>query len=145
MAMKNLIIHFIFTFLILTSTLVIPKSSLPDNKKMEIALDNCVLALNSGVTGMVESTLFMIMVCKEKYPDLDYKKIIIELSSLSVEGETPVIRQKAFISKTYLENSDWFENLSFQKSENQDEYLYNEAGYFREINERIQNKIFAMN
>ena len=143
--MKNLIIHFIFTFLILTSTLAIPQSSSPENKKMEIALDNCVVALNSGVNGMVESTLFMIMVCKEKYPDLDYKKIIVELARLSVEGETPAIRQKAFICKTYLENLDWFENIHFQKAENQDEHIYFEDEYFRKINERIQNKIFALN
>ena len=143
--MKNLVIHFILTFLILTSSLVISQSSLPDTKKMEIALDNCVMALNSGVSGMVESTLFMIMVCKEKYPELDYNKILNELAKLSVEGETPVIRQKAFICKTYLENSDWFENLSFQKEENQDEYIYFEDEYFRKINERIQNKIFALN
>ncbi len=63
-------------------------------------------SLKSDVPGIVESTIYNVIVCKKYYPDKDYTEILDDLNSLANGTGNPSLRYKAYLASMYLrENS----------------------------------------
>lgn|GEM_PF-4054454 len=125
-------------FLMLASTQLIAQNANLSEHKLNRAINNCVMALNSNNDGLIESALFKIILFNHQFPNVNYDKIVSELDKLTLNGKSTRIRQKAFITKLYIENPDMFKNVKFLKTENDDEN-------FKLITDKLESNIFVSN
>lgn len=107
-------------------------------KKVDLALKNCRVALNSNVDGLVESAMSKIILFNRQYPDVDYNKVISALDKLTINGKTTIIKHKAFLTKIYIQNPDLFQSIRILNKENENEN-------FKLIISKLENEIFASN
>lgn len=94
---------------------------------------NSIYGMNSEYSSIVESTLFVVLQVKERYPDEDYDKLIDRLNDLAVEGNTPSIRYKAQLASLYFNYYDLFNDIKITDKENPDKY-------FKLISEKLSSK-----
>jgi len=80
-----------------------------DKKLLKKVRDSYLMALNSGNSGLVESAIFNSLMLSVKYPEFDIRPIKSRLKKLAIEGESHIIRYKAYLGITFLENRDAFE------------------------------------
>lgn len=100
---------------------------------------NSLYGLKSEYGSVVESTLFVILQVKDRYPNADYDKLIDRLNELAIEGKTPSIRYKAQLASLYFNYHDLFADIKFVEKENPDKY-------FKMIAEKIESQsILAVN
>ena len=84
------------------------------SKTLSAALPNYYKALNSNNSGMVESAIVNLIKLKMYAPDLDYQDTIKKMNELTENGQTDIIKYKAFIGQLYLENPERFNWISDQ-------------------------------
>ncbi|MBI1939267.1 MAG: hypothetical protein HYS25_14250 [Ignavibacteriales bacterium] len=100
---------------------------------------NSLYGLKSDYSSVVESTLFVILQVKNRYPNADYDKLIDRLNELAIDGRTPSIRYKAQLASLYYNYHDLFAEIKFVEKENPDKY-------FKMIAEKIESQsILAVN
>lgn len=100
---------------------------------------NSLYGLKSDYGSVVESTLFVILQVKDRYPNADYDKLIDRLNELAIDGKTPSIRYKAQLASLYFNYHDLFADIKFVEKENPDKY-------FKMIAEKIESQsILAVN
>lgn len=107
----------------------------PFNNK---AVAGTLNALNNDLPAVVESSLFITLELKDRYPQENYKKIIDRLEDLSQNGPTLAIRYKAGLAAIYYNYYDQFKDIKISDKENPDLY-------FKTIATRIQDSYFAIN
>ncbi len=95
-------------------------------------------AMNNNIPAIVESSLFITLELKDRYPQENYKKIIDRLEDLSKNGPTLAIRYKAGLAAIYYNYYDEFKDIKIADNENPDLY-------FKIIASRIQDSYFAIN
>lgn len=100
---------------------------------------NSLYGLKSDYSSVIESTLFVILQVKDRYPNANYDKLIDRLNELAIDGKTPSIRYKAQLASLYYNYHDLFAEIKFVEKENPDKY-------FKMIAEKIESQsILAVN
>jgi hypothetical protein len=72
---------------------------------VEKALQIFSTSLKSDIPGIVESTIYNVVVFKKYYPEKDYARIGNILNSVARENEDPSIRYKAYLAEMYLNSA----------------------------------------
>ena len=91
--------------------LVIFTMANPNGIDVERVNENFVIGLTHDNTGVVESTIKVVILMKIEYPEADYDDIIDELEELIMEGCNKNIRIKALIASDYLNNFEQYDGL----------------------------------
>lgn len=82
---------------------------------------NSLIALESDVNGLVESSIYQVIKLKQYFPSADYSEIENSIVNLTKEGKTSSIRVKANIALIYLNSFDLFSELELNNYDNPDE------------------------
>ncbi|MCL4549413.1 MAG: hypothetical protein M1495_12685 [Bacteroidetes bacterium] len=135
-ANKLFIVFLILTFAA-TSFAQEPGKVRPFNNKMAAGALN---AMNNDVPAIVESSLFVTLQLKDRYPQENYKKIIDRLEDLSQNGKTLAIRYKAGLATIYYKYYDQFKDIKISDKDKENPDLY-----FKSIAGRIQDNYFVIN
>jgi len=72
---------------------------------IEKAMQIFPASLNSNIPGIVESTIYNIVLYKKYFPEKNYDRIVNVLNSVARENEDPAIRYKAYLAEMYLNTS----------------------------------------
>ena len=99
---------------------------------------NTLRALNSDNLGVTESSLFVTLELKDRYPGEDYSKLIDKLDELAKEGSTLSIKYKAQLADIYIKYYYLFADISIESSDTPDKY-------FKLIAERVAQSSFVSN
>jgi len=99
---------------------------------------NTLRALNSDNLGVTESSLFVTLELKDRYPGEDYSKLIDKLDELAKEGSTLSIKYKAQLANIYIKYYYLFADISIESSDTPDKY-------FKLIAERVAQSSFVSN
>jgi hypothetical protein len=90
----------------------------------------------NDVPGIVESTIYTVVEYKNKFPELDYSKIISMLDRVSRDNNSSSIRYKAQLASMYLSDSDGIEVTPVRGAFDH-EYL------FKQIADQLEKKFLA--
>lgn len=71
-----------------------------NQKRTFVALETCLQ--NSKVPGFVESALYTVAECKNRYPDLNYSPIIDIVQKIAKDNSDASLRYKAYLVSMYL-------------------------------------------
>lgn len=82
-----------------------PNFSVKKKANLEKAIQVFPASLKSDIPGIVESTIYNIVVYKNYFPEKNYDKIANILSSVAHENYDPAIRYKAYLAEMYLNSS----------------------------------------
>ncbi len=134
--MKGIMLKLFVIVVLLANTAFAQKYSV-SNEILEKAKENSVRNLDSEVNGVVESTLFVIMMMKKHYPESNYNSLFEEVNRVSVEGTTPEIRLKAQLCGMYLAFPKLFAEVSFEDKANP-------GKYFAEISDKLKNNLLTV-
>jgi hypothetical protein len=86
-----------------------PNYSEKGRPDIEKALKIFPESLKSNVPGIVESTIYNIVVYKKYFPEKNYDRILSVLNTVARENENPAIRYKAYLAEMYLNASSKIE------------------------------------
>jgi hypothetical protein len=106
-------------------------------KFVEKAAMNFVSSMESECIGVVESSIFLSMELKDKFPESNYNNLIDELNNLAASGKTPTIRYKAQLASLYYNYYPMFSDLKIVDKENPDKY-------FKQIADRLEQPTVAV-
>lgn len=101
-------------------------------------IKNALVAMNHELPSMVESSLFVVIEVKNKFPNEDYRKIIDKLNDLAENGKTMSIRYKAQLASLYYKYQDEFKEIDFKQVDNPDKC-------FKMISGKVETNSFAIN
>lgn len=131
--MKAMALMLVFVFS--TATFA---QTLNQEQFINTAKANYLRSLKSDVNGVVESTIFILIEMKERYPELNYNNVVEKLDELVSEGNTPTIRYKAQLASLYIKYTNVFAGLKIKDKSNPD-------GYFKELSNRLVQADVAVN
>jgi hypothetical protein len=84
--------------------------------------------------GIVESTVYNIVICKSRFPGLNYSELAGVLKQVAEENNNPAIRYKAQLAYMYLNFSSTIDLIPGETSPND---------VFKEISEKLEQKFLA--
>jgi hypothetical protein len=93
-------------------------------------------SLQSEIPGIVESTIYTVVLYKNRFPDLDYSHLQNELDQVARENKDIAISYKARLASIYLNYSANI-NITPASPAVDHEYL------FRQIAEQLEQKLLA--
>jgi len=150
--MKKSVCSLVFIFTILFSCSIIAQQvgTSIDNSKINVQGNNAInyeqkaekvfnlipASLDSKAQGIVEGTIYNVIITKKYYPTANYTEIIDKLNEIAVENPDPSIRVKALLASIYLSKSDII-NIVPNFSTFDHEYIYNQ------IMEQLNNNVLA--
>ncbi len=105
----------LIVFLLVSTGLASAKSS---DYFVEKGIPNIVKGMESDINGLVESCIYQSILLKNKYPELNYNKVVTTLKDLSINGSTVKIRYQAHLAFLYIKNADLFNDLNFYLDQN---------------------------
>lgn len=94
-------------------------------------------SLKSSVPGIVESTIYNVVVLKKYYPSGNYDQIMDRLNRLSEDYPDPSIRYKAHLASMYLT----LNNIVVHPMSNVEDHGY----IFKQIAEQLESKLLVSN
>ncbi len=100
------------------------------------AFEVCPPSLNSDIPGIVESTIYNIILIKKYYPSADYSSIIKKLDKIAETNSDPSIRFKAHLASIYLGFSDV---IHVQPMEN----VYSHEYIYKQITKQLGNELLV--
>ena len=113
----------------------------PKQSILDMAYKVCPKSLDSDIPGIVESSIYNVILLKKYYPSADYSNIIDKLNEISDKNVDPGIRFKAHLASMYLNFSSLInvQPKSFPDYENEPEYIY------KQITNQLESKLFVSN
>lgn len=96
-------------------------------------------SLSSDNSMVVESVLYNVLLLKRHYPELNYKSLVKKLRKLSLNGETPAIRSKAFVAAMFYDVPDMFQDVKLDTS------IEDAAPYYKDLLNKMETYILAAN
>ena len=121
--------------------LAVAQQSFPVDKAFvkKHALEMYELNLHrSDIPGIVESTLYAVVECKNRFPDLDYSRLLNTVNKVSQESNGISIGFKAHLVSMYLTHSLEIQIAPVPDSDDH-EYL------FKQIADQLEKKTLVMN
>ncbi len=129
------------TLVVLTFAVVVfaqPGSNVDKKEYVSKALDVCSSSLQEKVPGIVESTIYNIVLLKKFYPEANYKVINEELNNVAVNNPNAALRYKAHLASMYLSYGSNIEIVPQTKPMDH-EYL------FRQLADQLESKLLVTN
>ena len=111
----------------------IPKESL-----VKKAYEICSVSLNSEIQGIVETSIYNVILIKKYYPSAKYSSIIDKLNEIAEENIDPSIRFKAHLASVYLNFSDI---ISIEPAFN----IYDREYIFKQITAQLEKNLLVSN
>ena len=113
----------------------------PKQTILDKAYKVCPASLDSDIQGIVESSIYNVILLKKYYPTADYSSIIDRLNEISEKNTDPSIRFKAHLASTYLSFSSLInvQPKTHKMYEIDPEYIY------KQITDQLENKLFVSN
>jgi hypothetical protein len=134
-SMKSMVVFLALVF----SASVFANGPKKDEQYINKVKSSYLKTLNSDYNSIVESSIFITMNVKNRYPSENYDELIEKLNELAVEGKTPTIRYKAQLASLYFNYQNLFEDINFTDKENPEKY-------FQQISEKLgQRPVVAVN
>jgi|WetSurMetagenome_2_1015567.scaffolds.fasta_scaffold537717_2 hypothetical protein len=137
MKLSNGIIGKMITAIVLfafTSTAFAQKPALQKTFK-DKAVKNLICGMENEVPSIVESSLFVTLELKDRFPEENYTKLLDKFNELATNGATLPIRYKAQLTSLYFNYHDLFKNVNVSK-EDPDQF-------YRMITEKIETNTLA--
>lgn len=97
-----------------------------------------VPALESNISGIVEGSLYNIILCKKYFSTLDYETTFEKVKWLVSENKSSSIRYKAHLTLFYLSNAD---NISITPKSDPETHDY----LFKQISKELEMKLLVSN
>ena len=113
----------------------------PKQTILEKAYKVCPLSLESNIQGIVESSIYNVILLKKYYPAADYSWIIDKLNEISEKNTDPTIRFKAHLASTYLS----FSSLINVQPKSHEMYEFDSEYIYKQITDQLENKLFVSN
>lgn len=134
-SMKSMVVFLALVF----SASVFANGPKKDEQYINKVKSSYLKTLNSDYNSIVESSIFITMNVKNRYPSENYDELIEKLNELAVEGKTPTIRYKAQLASLYFNYQNLFDNIKFTDKEHPELY-------FQQISEKLgQRPVVAVN
>ena len=134
-SMKSMVVFLALVF----SASVFAQGPKKDEQYINKVKSCFINTLNSDYNSIVESSIFITMDLKSRYPSENYDELIDKLNELAVEGKTPTIRYKAQLASLYFNYQNLFADIKFTDKENPEQY-------FQQISEKLgQRPVVAVN
>jgi len=86
--------------------------------------------------GVVESTLFTTVECKNRYPDLNYSSLLDAVNKVAQENNDPALAYKAYLVSMYFAHSSDIRVNPFESSDDHDQL-------FKQIADQLEAKFLA--
>jgi hypothetical protein len=106
--------------------------------RQEKILQNFRASLKSDCLGIVEGTIYNVVVFKKYYPGLDYSPLLTELNRSAQANEDASVRFKAHLAAMYLTDDSGLEIVPLARPSDH-EYL------FRQIVQQLEKKFLVTN
>lgn len=92
----------------------------------------------SDIPGIIEATLYAVVECKNRFPDLDYSRLLNAVNKVSQESDDISIGYKAHLASMYLTHSLEIQIAPVQDPDDH-EYL------FKQIADQLEKKTLVIN
>ncbi|MFA6456488.1 MAG: hypothetical protein WCW40_06660 [Bacteroidota bacterium] len=110
-----------------------------ETAKMQHIVDKTIIpSLRSDIQGIVEGSIYNIILSKRYFSGLDFTNATEKLKRVVSEHSSPSIRYKAHLALIYLSNADSITITPISKAGSYD-YL------FRQISEEVSSKMLGNN
>lgn len=119
------------------NTTILAQIPITGKSFQERVVKRALYGMNSEIPSIVESSLFVILEVKNRYPNEDYKELLDKLNDLAYNGPTISIRYKAQLVSLFFNYHDLFKDVQITENNNPDKY-------FRIIASKIENNSFAL-
>ncbi len=136
--MKAVTMKSMVVFLLLAFSATIFAQTPKNEQLLNKAKVNYLRTLNSDYNSIVESSIFITMELKNRFPEADFGKLVDKLNELAVEGNAPTVRYKAQLASLYINFHGMFSDIQFSDKENPEKY-------FKEISDRLTQFPVAVN
>jgi hypothetical protein len=107
-----------------------------NSSKMESGKKNYMMGLRSSNHGLVESAMMQVARIKMIAPTARFEDVKNVIDSLSIYGDTPSVRYKAYLASNVCENPTWFAEKAYSG------YRYNEE-FFAAVAVQLQERILG--
>jgi hypothetical protein len=91
---------------------------------------------SSNVPGFVESALYTVAECKNRYPNFDYSGILKVVDRVAQRNNNPAIRYKAYLVSMYLTHAPTIQVTPITNADSH-EYL------FKQIADQLEQRFLA--
>ncbi len=102
--------------------------------KAENGKKNYTMGLRSSNQGLAESAMMQVAKIKMIAPTARFEDVKNVIDSLSVRGDTPSVRYKAYLASNVCENPTWFAKKECSGYQDNDEFF---AAVAAQLQERI--------
>lgn len=105
----------------------------PTMNVLKKAYEVCPQSLNSKVPGIVEASIYNVILLKKYYPSADYSGIQDKLNEIAEKNIDPSIRLKAHLASIYL---------SFNELINvQPKFIYDHEYIYKQITDQLEKNL----
>lgn len=119
---------------IVTSGVMAQTQNASFNSRADNGKKNYMMALRSDNHGLVESATMQMTKIKLTVPTARFEDVKNVIDSLSVYGDTPSIRYKAYLASNVFENPTWFAAKAYSGYQDTNEFF---AAVAAQLQERI--------
>ncbi len=127
----------VFAVLAITSTNFGEQKNNALNKQViENALREFPNSLKTGVPGIIESTIYNIVLVKKYFPNEDYNNVIKALSKVAQSSDDPSLKFKAHLALIYLTYGSDIELKPIRDT-------YDHEYIFKQISEQLEKKLLV--
>ncbi len=124
--------------LVFAGSSVLAKTPAAPSRIEEKFVKQIVSVMNLDYPTIVESSIFVSLQAKGKYPTADFDKVIDKLEDLAKSGSTISVRYKAQLAAIYYNYYDLFKDVKVGSISTADDV-------FKTIANKIENNTFAIN
>ena len=121
---------------VFTAGVMAQANSSSNSSKMESGKKNYMMGLRSSNQGLVESAMMQVAKIKMIVPAARFEDVKNVIDSLSIYGDTPSVRYKAYLASNVCENPAWFAGKAYSG------YQYNEE-FFAAVAAQLQERILG--
>lgn len=101
------------------------------------AYEVCPQSLDSNVPGIVEASIYNVILLKKYYPTADYSSIVNKLNKIAEKNMDPSIRFKAHLASIYL---------SFSEIINvQPKFIFDHEYIYKQITDQLEKNLVVKN
>ncbi len=108
---------------VFTSAMMAQTYSSSNISKAERGKKNYMMGLRSSNQGLVESAMMQVAKIKMIAPTARFEDVKNVIDSLSVYGDTPSVRYKAYLAANVCDNPTWFAKEGYNPEEDVDEFF----------------------
>ncbi len=141
--MRKRILNFVLIFSLAVTAFsanIFAKDSTETKAKINYqrALEIFRSSLESRIPGIVEGSIYNVVLLKKYYPNADYSNVIDELNKIAEDYPVASIRYKAHLATMYLTMSNGIE-VEPRRNVYEHEYL------FKQIADQLESKLLVSN